>query len=625
MAQATTHSYLSYLEGKGFRVRSSAGEYQFPCPFCHDTNKYGHCYVNQEHGAFICFRCDESGSFHDFQVKLGDEPTPKEMIISDKWRIWGDVVRISEDALPSATRALEYLHDERGFSEETIEQYRIGWAPKDLLDQLLVKWTMGDLAFAGLVNDRNNPLFWDRILIPYLQGGKVVNIRAKQVGGGMLQVKDSDLRLFGVDQVVGHKDVYLTEGEFDAMYLNQLGFPACGLPGAQNYQEHWNQTFDSALRVFVCLDADDAGRKGATRVKDLLGSKARQVDLPVPSEAESTDITEYFLRDGHTKDEFESLIDGSRGQRIYSFMEGIRERNELLDAKGIRLGFPDLDYAIEPGLLPGQIVTVLARTGAGKTGFVTQLCHNLSGWSNFKGDEKGPNMPILVLSLEQTKAEIANRLHRIAGLYNIYAEPDEIAGWYSKMRICDENRIPRGDLTAIVEEYVEDVGEKPRLMIVDYLGYWSRSFKGTSKYEQTSEAVMELKHYAKELGLTVVTPHQVSRISRGQQRIEMDFARDSGVVEETSDFVFSLYRPAVDPDEEDVDLRRQADVRLEILKSRHGSVGRQVMLYWAPYSLALVSRSDKRERAVLAEWAFQNEHYPYEEVISFHKGLRTEA
>lgn len=607
-----------YLQSKGWKLRHAAGELQSPCPFCGDTNKYGHLYVNPDTGAWICFRCDERGSFNDLQVKLGDPPEPLEAGYTDRQAVWADVVRISMEERPP--QFYEYLHDQRGLTDETIDRYRLGWAPRNLQDRLLERWKMRDLEQAGLLGEHNYPLFWDRVMIPYYQGGRLVSLRGKQIGGGMLQVKDADLRLFGGDDLEGHKDVYLCEGEFDAMLLNQMGYAAAGLPGAMSYQELWGNQFSGATRIFVCLDADDAGRKGALRVKDHLGNKVRVVELPVPEGADSTDITEYFLRDGHTKDDFDGLIDQYRTQRLYSFMDGLREHEEMLEKEGLRIGFPDLDYAIEPGLLPGQLVTVLARTGAGKTGFVTTVCHNMSGWTNFKGDEGGPNLPVLLLSLEQTKAEISNRLQRIAGLYNIYAKPEEIDGWYSKLRVCDENRIPSGDVRAIVDEFVDDVGELPRLMVVDYLGYWARGFKG-SKYEQTSDAVMELKHYAKELGVTIIAPHQVSRLSRGSQRIEMDFARDSGVVEETSDFVFSLFRSKQD-DEEDADVRRQADVRLEILKSRHGSVGRQVMLYWAPYSLALISRSDKRERAVLAEWHMQNNQFPYGEVVQFHKGLR---
>jgi KaiC/GvpD/RAD55 family RecA-like ATPase len=610
----------AYLKSKNWNLRKAPGEHQTQCPFCGDKNKAGHLYVNRDHGAFMCHRCGESGSFYDLQVKLGDRPEPAIKDMADKWAVWSDVVVECQDALLEAPEALAYLRERRGLRAETIGKYKLGWAPKDLMDRLLKRWTLGDLRHAGLVADNNYPIFWDRLLVPYFQRDHVVTLRGKALGGNMLQAKDTSIHLFGVDNVRGHSEVYICEGELDAMYLDQLGYPACAIPGALNFQEHWATWFDDAKRIFVVLDADEAGRKGATKIQTLLGRRARIVEFPVPHGQETTDVTEYFLRDLHTKDDFEQLIDRARGQRLFTFKEGIIERDDLLTREGLRLGWPDLDYAISPGLLPGQIVTVLAKTGAGKTAFLTQVIHNLSSWSTYDDSDGGPGIPVLFLSLEQTKAEIMTRLERTAGLFNSSADADEIDRWYCKLRICDENKIPSTDVPHLIDEFIDDVGEPPRMVIVDYMGYWARAFKAKSKYEQVSEAVMELKRLAKDFGTTVLSPHQVSRLGRVGQRLEMDFARDSGVVEETSDFVFSLYRPGEGEEEEDA--QRRMDVRLEILKSRHGNVGKQVLMAWAPYSLALVPRGGRMEKSVKAEWILKDAQADYGEVLRFHKGLR---
>lgn len=612
----------SYMESKGWKVRHSAGELQTQCPFCDDTNKYGHLYVNQEHGAFICFKCDEKGSFASLQVKLGDTPAPAALLTADKWAVWEDLVTMSQDALIESAEALHYLRKVRGLSPETIHDYRLGWAPKDWMDRMLKRWKITDLTKAGLVTDRNYPMFWDRVTIPYVQGENVVGLRAKEINGNILQVKDSDLRLFGVDNVRDQAEIYICEGELDAIYLSQLGYPACGVPGAMNYQEHWTSFFEKARRVYVIMDSDEAGHKGAVKTREAIGVRAKIVELPVPEGESTTDITEYFLRDGHEKNDFAYLIDQHRGQRLFSYIEGIRERDDLFGKKGLELGWGDFDRNIFPGLFPGQVVTVLARTGAGKTGLVTQICHNLSSWTNFKQDRGGPGLPVLLISLEQTKAEISNRLQRIGQFHNTGASPEQIDSWHSKLRICDENRIPSGDLPLLVEEFVEDVGEPPRLLIVDYLGYWAKAFKASSRYEQTSDAIMELKRYAKELQVPVVTPHQVSRISRGSQKIEMDFARDSGVVEETSDFMLSLFKYKVADEEEGVDIYRRATITMQILKSRHGNVGREISLLWAPYSLALVEAGGPKSRAVAIEQEMLSQQASYEDVMQVHRGIR---
>lgn len=611
----------SYLQAKGFTLRKAPGEHQTQCPFCGDTNRYGHLYINREHGAFMCHRCGEKGSFADLQVKLGDKPEPIVQDLAQKWAVWSDAVEVFQDALLEQPEALSYLREQRGLTAETIGKYRLGWAPRNFMERMLETWKVGDLEHAGLVVEREGkkyPLFWDRIMIPYIEGDHVVTVRGKQIGSNILQAKDTSIHLFGVDNIREQPETYICEGEFDAMFLDQLGYPACAVPGALNYQDHWNMWFEGSRRVYVCLDADEAGRKGADKIVEALGSRASIVEFPVPEGVKSTDITEYFLRDGHVKADFDELVITSRKQRIFTFGESLKDRDALLLKKGLKLGWPDLDFAIVPGLLPGQLVTLLAKTGAGKTAFLSQIIHNMSDWD--AAGTGGPGLPVLMLSLEQTRSEIANRLERIGRLYNPFASSQDMDRWHRKLRIVDENRVPPEDVTLLFNEFIDDVGEPPALLVVDYLGYWARAFKGGSKYEQVSDAVMELKRIAKDLGVAIVSPHQVSRVGKVGQRLEMDFARDSGVIEETSDFVFSLFRPGMNEEDDDgVGYLRRADVRLELLKSRHGNVGRQVMMLWAPFSLALVPRGGDLEAKVQKEWQLHDVQAVYEDALKEHQ------
>lgn len=610
-----------YLRSKNFKVRNAPGEWQTQCPFCGDQNRYGHLYVNREHGAFYCHRCGEAGSFYALQTKLGDRPEPNIRAAADRWEVWGHFVDICQDALIAEDVALDYLRRVRGLKASTIGKYRLGWVPGNFMDLMLTRWTITDLKAAGLVTDNNYPLFWDRVLIPYLQRDHVVAIRAKEIGGNILQAKDSSIQLFGVDNLRGHSEAFICEGEMDAMFLDQMGYPVVAIPGALSYQEHWNPWFEEAKRVYVALDADEAGRKGAARIEGYLGKRARILELPVPDKHDSTDISEYFLRDLHTKDDFEGLVRLARGQRLWTFADAILERDELLTAEGVKLGWHDLDYAIHPGLLPGQVVIVLAKTGAGKTAFLTQVVHNLSAWQSYD-KRAGPAIPTLMLSLEQIKGEIGNRLERIGLIHNPWASREEMGRWFCNFRLNDENRIPPGDLRVLVDEFIESVGQPPKLMIVDYLGYWARSFKGPSRYEQVSDAIMELKRMAKELQVTIIAPHQVSREGREGERITLEMARDSGVIEETGDFVFSLYRPALDAEDTQVDFIRRSEVRMEILKSRHGNVGRVSVMHWAPYSLSLVGRGTV-DRRLQQEWLMYDAQAMYDDVLLIHKsGLR---
>ncbi len=618
----------TYLHEKGFKLKGAPGNWQTACPFCNDKARSGgHLYVNREHGAWMCHRCGEKGSFYALQKYFGDEPEAYHRDLAHKWVVWKQLVEICQDELIEKPEILSYLKD-RGLKAQTIGKYKIGFAPKDLIDRLRAKgFNHQELKSAGLFTTKDNkdyPLFWDRLILPYQQRGNVVSIRGKQLaaGGNVIQAKDTSIQLYGADNLIGHKELYICEGEMDVMLLDQLGYPACGIPGALSFQDHWKPWFEAARRVFICLDADDAGRQGAHKIKAALGQKAKIVELPVPDGEKSTDIGEFFLRDGHTKKEFNKLIEEVRGQRVFTYEESVIDDALLLAQGGIKLGWRDLDFAIT-GLLPGQVMTILAKTGAGKTALISQMAFNTSMWQPFDKSTEGPGIPTLTLSMEQTKSEFATRLKRIGTLHNPWADEKEMSRWYRNFRLNDENQVPPSDVGQLVDEFIEEVGMPPRLLIVDYLGYWSRAFGGSSKYEQVTEAIMELKSIAKEYEITVVTPHQVSRAGNRGQRLELDHARDSGAVEETSDFVLGLWRPHEDRDNdsgEALSWRQSADVRMELLKSRHGNVGKEVRMYWAPYSLAMVPVSSNLERLVQKEWKAYGEMKVYEDVVPILQG-----
>ncbi len=600
------------------------------CPVCGDSSneRHAHLYVNKEHGAWKCHRCGESGSFADLQRIHGDEPEPAQKEAAAQWLVFSRALKVCQDTLLDYPHVLKYLREERHLNADTIGKYRLGYMDEDFTKRMRSHgYSLGDLREAGLIGeDSNRPMFQGRLIIPYLNRDNIVTLRGKKIGGNTMQARGSSLGLFGVDNVRTQEgDVYICEGEVDTMYLNQLGFPAVGVPGADTFQEEWATWFEGVRRIFILLDADDAGRSGAEKIQAILGARAQMVEFPVPDKEDTTDVQEYFFRDGYSLDDFEILIESYRGTRLFTVGDALIEREELKRAEGLKLGWKDFDHWIHPGILPGQVMVVLAKTGVGKTAWVTQVLHNLSEyWIFMDGDHqtKGPGVPILMLSLEQTKAELVERLWRISRLWDPWMTDDHFKLAYRNLRLNDENRIPPEDVRVLIHEYLDDVQMMPKLMVLDYLGYWARSFKGKSRYEQVSDSIMELKALAKEFGVAVIVPHQVSRTGRRGERLELDFARDSGVVEETADFALSLWAPHSKEDRAQGDLgyMERADVRIEILKSRHGGVGRETRMLWAPASLALPAAGERGFKdLIIKEYEMLDKGSLYDSIHKFHK------
>jgi len=175
-------------------------------------------------------------------------------------------------------RGLQFLLD-RGLSEEYVRKYRFGWV--------------------------DTGYFRNSISIPILDGQlnfKTVRFRRLEGTPKYDQIKHERAHLFNVSSV-RHHIVHITEGEFDATILEQIGRPAVGVPGINNFVEHWRWLF-VGNDVRLVFDADEPGSEAWKQVRRAVGQIGRWlepvvdyfqvVELPEGS----GDITDIYLRGG---------------------------------------------------------------------------------------------------------------------------------------------------------------------------------------------------------------------------------------------------------------------------------------------------------------------------------------
>jgi replicative DNA helicase len=186
---------------------------------------------------------------------------------------------------------------------------------------------------------------------------------------------------------------------------------------------------------------------------------------------------------------------------------------------------------------------------------------------------------------------------------------------YEYVRIVEQNRIAPGDLNGYITEYEQITGRRPALVIIDYLQYFARSFRGNSAYDRSTDAVMELKAVAKEELVPIIAPSQVNRTAEAGKPLTLSHARDAGTVEETGDFVLSLYRPELVTEKVDPNTPATAptgNFNAQLLKSRHGGVGRVFNLRFSPMSLVIVDQLDRKNAMRVSQevsLANQGVHY----------------
>lgn len=117
--------------------------------------------------------------------------------------------------------------------------------------------------------------------------------------------KNAHVALYGIRNLSSDK-IIICEGEFDQMILESKGFHAVtSTGGAGTFKEEWIPLF-AGKEVFVCLDNDEAGRRGIERICRMM---PRTKNIPLPAEVgEKGDITDYFVKLNKTAEDFSKLM-----------------------------------------------------------------------------------------------------------------------------------------------------------------------------------------------------------------------------------------------------------------------------------------------------------------------------
>jgi len=625
---------VDYLASKGIETYPASGaEVTAHCFFsCPPSSRgKGKLYLNTDSWLWDCKKCGEQGGKKTLLGHFGDRDEEEGTYLPGanpalRMRILSEYTNLGVDLLSRNDKALQYLLD-RGLSGQTILDAKLGYAPRGfgMCRSLPGQHSVAELKATGMMREDGSDFHSGKILIPYLTRGHSVQVRGKDMEGKYFTPAGEQVRLYNADALRGAEEVLVTEGEFDALIVQQhlalspeprwRNLAVVAVPGTQSLpggKEGFADFFRDAKRVYLGFDPDEPGRKGAIKAKELLGSKARLVLLPEEELADSDghgvgcDWTEYLRaksgmhpHGGHGWRDVADKISAAdmAGKRIFSVAEvAARWRADKVARPGLKLGFPSLDAILDPGLRPGNVAIPLAKTGVGKTVFLANIAYNMR------------HVPWLHVTLENTAEEFFELLWRIFHFHNPLAEDFDIEREFPHLGVFDENRLSVDDFGVLLEEYTEQFGVKPEGGSIDYLGYMAHQSSGAGAYDKNSAAVMRVKEMAKHARMALITPAQVNRGIKDGEAFEGAEARDSGVIEETADFLFGLYRPA-----EAVDAARAVaagnvthELIAQVLKSRRGGKGKVAKLAMSHASLAVVDAHDhvatgrvQRENALL--------------------------
>lgn len=610
-----------YLVEKGCNVKpAGSGNIRTHCFFHQEEDhKAGRLYVQVEdpdrYGLFFCFVCGEKGGLNALRSHFGDPPV--DTTISEATNlIYEKAAAYYHDGLFTADNNYTgylYLDEERGLTDEMITQAKLGFADGNLKTYLFQEgFTADEMKDSGLVKMNGQDFFpKGSIVFPYKQDGRVVQLRYKEIGGAAKGLKNVETSLYGIDSINGENVVFVCEGEIDCLTLQQMGYSAVGVPGALQWKDSWTEALADAKRVYIMFDQDPAGRSGAEKIAGILGPKARIVNLP----SEKMDVNKWYVKEGKRREDFDYLLVKAKGGLLVSPMQAFERWTEIEgnpDLQGLRFGIPALDNALNHGMLGAAVGTMIARTNSGKTIWTLNMLQRMR--------QVKPDIKILYFSLEQTRNEWFERAHRINNFYNPGASTfDTVNFWRDNLIMVDKNRVTRLQVEDCIEQAMFDLEKEIDLVVVDYLGYFARSFPGNAK-EQTTDAIFAAKEMAKDYRTRFWLPHQANRTGDIGGELTFDMAKDAAAVEETSDLMLSLFRPAqasIGKDEESS--QNEGDLFQRILKSRDGGVNTLARYIFAPLTLAIVPVDDPLIGRAMDEWAYKSAGDTWRQAVERHK------
>ena len=372
-----------------------------------------------------------------------------------------NIAQFYERQLPNSQKAQHYFK-QRGLSAQTIEFWRLGYAPEDWqhLEKAFPQDIEG-LKQLGLIRSsdsgRDFDLLRDRVIFPIRDakgrvvgfGGRALNdeIKPKYINSPDSEVFHKNQLLYGLYE--GRKlkalDWLMVEGYMDVIALQQYGiYGAVATLGTASNADHLNTLFKQNPRITIAFDGDAAGQKAARRT----------LDIALPLLNDGRELKFFVLPNEHDPD---SLIRREGLERFQQLLEQapllsdfvfahLTGQHDVSTPEGKSLVMGELRELTE--LLPkhGSFRYLLSQSFREKLGlgkrFTPQISHDASLSFNIHTKDEDfaiailMHHPFLYIHFEELRAFIdANELlAKILAVLNIVFEdlPDdpELATYY---------------------------------------------------------------------------------------------------------------------------------------------------------------------------------------------------
>jgi twinkle protein len=267
----------------------------------------------------------------------------------------------------------DYLTKQRGFNDETIDYFKLGYDEKK-----------------------------DAIAIPHFKDGELINIKYRFLNPKDIRYisePNAEQWLFhdaGIATGLSKGAVAIAEGEMDCISLWQAGFKNVISPGSgANSYGTWIEQLDKIKSVYIAYDNDEPGQAAAKELAQRIGiEKTRNVLYSTVKDA-----NEFLLK--HTPLELRELFSKAR-----PFIKN--EFSSLPDIIQDMIANPRPYFQTflfpEVKIYPDNLTVLSGVTNSGKTDVALNVAIDLAR----------QGIPVLILPMERGVYNVGRRLIQIA-------------------------------------------------------------------------------------------------------------------------------------------------------------------------------------------------------------------
>lgn len=586
-----------YLESRGVDLKKASRNNDV-CPVCDGGYKTPCFHYYSDTMKVKCYSCGFNGDLFDLIAK--EKGISNAEAIAEARKMYGGegtsmatkyksgqnktVAPPAED-LTSFFKAAAEANDfaylkRRGISEATQRRFMIGFVP----DWISPKAVESTIENGG--NPANLPRS-PRCIIPTSRSSYLARDTREDLTEAQKRYskqKHGEQPLFNEKAFERSDVVFVTEGEIDAMSIEEAGGAAVGLGSVANIRRFiaFLQQNHAGQVLVLCLDNDEPGQAAQAQLAEALneleiryinGVQRVQKSAKDPNEALVNDPEAFreaisFLQAKAMELTAESSMKEYRAADLLDYFRTIEEQPEGMEAK---TGFYKLDEKLQGGLHEGLYI-IGAISSLGKTTFTLQLADQIAS----------TGQDVLFFSLEMSKTELmAKSISRYsfvyAGLtkenarfvardtaqimnnrrYRHYSETERraISEAIKSYSLPAENmyiyegrykgqRLTVQHIKEIAQKHRETTGKTP-IVFVDYLQIIAPADARASDKQNTDTAVFELKELSRDLKTAVFAISSFNR-DNYTEPVNMTSFKESGAVEYSSDVLFGLQYAGMD-------------------------------------------------------------------------------